>query len=105
VKMFTEAEVEAALCAWEYMLERPGPWDAYLNHHGAAASRWSSINTGVWIEAVSNRILFDTPFDWEIVPWLMQQLDLTDNTITYPDIPTTRAALLVAFPESEDLMT
>lgn len=82
VKTFDHIKVEAALCAWEWMLENrdSGPLYDLFDSHGTSAMRACSIQAG-WIAErtydlmKSKGIEFVGSYDWEFVPDILAGLD------------------------------
>lgn len=84
---YTESNVEAALCVWEDLLARtsgdlsgddPG-LDAFLHANGTVVLRQHAVSLGVWVDqayGLMNEDVRDAvPFDWEIVPALMDLVE------------------------------
>lgn len=112
---FSPLEMEAALCAWEWMLESRDkePLDSHFKGLGYAAMRHCSIQAGsialaVYEEMEQQDYEFEDAYDWEFVPSVICRLDwaaLTeDNQYNgapyWPDIPALLAGFLAANPTS-----
>jgi hypothetical protein len=98
VPAYSFAEVEAAMCAWEY-IDRNNPnntgardkfyhADKWREDNGTCAMREACIRLSLWIEQVW--IKFDdctaVVFDWEFVPYLMDLVSWPDDG-TWPTHP------------------
>jgi len=71
--MFTEA----AMCAWEHVLEcrNRGYWRDQIHAHGTASIRLEVAQLGAKIEAAWLACEgWDAPFDWEFVPALLHRV-------------------------------
>ena len=83
---YTLAEVEAATCAWEYVLNQVrgpdiGPWDEFTSTRGMAQARSEIMALGKRIDADYERAKADETsryhvenqcFDWDYVPEWME---------------------------------
>lgn len=111
---YTRIEVEAALCAWEHMIERRDaePYASHFEGLGSAGMRSCAIQAGRIAEAVYLQMQSDgyelaVSFDFDMVPAVLDQLDwkaLTDdnqfNGAPYrPDIEALFDALCEANPD------
>ena len=80
-KTFTQHQVEAALCAWEWMLdERQGKLSDQFEKLGSAAMRHCSQQAGDIALRVHEHMRaqgyeFIGSYDWEFVPAVLERLD------------------------------
>ena len=97
--MWTECQIESALCLWEYSLEcrfsdDDSVFDWLRGGEGAAAARQQCIMLAQDLDAsyhLANELGYDTSFDWEFVPrWTRLAMkisalghDLTRGWINY----------------------
>lgn len=79
---FTELDMEAALCAWEYLVEqRENPtFHPLFKDHGTAAMRHAAIRAGAIALAVyehmeAQHITFMDAYDFTFVPAVLTRLD------------------------------
>jgi hypothetical protein len=99
---YSYAEVEAAMCAWEHILDTkklPKRLEKYRQSNGASALRQACIELAPWIEQVWVKFGDNTylSFDWEFVPYLMGLATWPDDG-TWPTHPPAEfAAKLVEF--------
>ncbi len=114
---FSHAEVDAAMCVWEWLLEERDDDVATINPHnstidrmfasyGRGGMRGAAIQAGLIIEAVfdeyAKHLEFEYAFDIEFVPMVCRHLDwekLCDSNQHgmgdwMPDIPTLTATLI-----------
>lgn len=82
LKALNTTQIEAALCAWEWMCEnRDGDQLGELfQNHGTVAMRWVSMQAGHIVCLVHDHMLaqgyeFADAYDWEFVPSVLQKLD------------------------------
>lgn len=113
-RSFTPAEIDAALCAWEHMIDQSDNplYAPFFEALGYSAMRACSIQAGLIVDAVYQQMQtedyeFDAPFDWEFVPAVLTRLDwkaLTeDNQFSgapyRPDIEALLDAMIEAAPD------
>lgn len=79
---FSDLDMEAALCAWEYMIEqRDSPAFKHLfDSHGTGAMRHAAIHAGaialsVYSHMEARHITFDDAYDYTFVPAVIDRLD------------------------------
>lgn len=79
---YTYAQVEGALCAWEWMLENDekDPLKSLFENMGSAAMRMASIQAGdicdrVYKHMEANEYEFIGAYDWEFVPDVLDRID------------------------------
>lgn len=78
---FSLDHVEAALCAWEWMIEHHlrNNSNSGLDAVGTATLRLWCAELGPYIDEVYKLMDYDirsdVPFDWEIVPRIMERIE------------------------------
>lgn len=96
--VYTEGEVEAAMCIWEYSISRQAVkeddvFDWLRGGEGAACARQQCIELCKDLDRsyhLARALGYDDCFDWEFVPrwvrlamWIGETHDLTPAWITY----------------------
>lgn len=85
---FTEEEVEAAMCLWEYCIlcrshNDDTVFDWMRGGEGAANARQMCIDLAKDCEKsyiLANQLGYDTSFDWEFVPaWVRLAMNITET--------------------------
>lgn len=83
---YTTGDVEAALCVWEWVLDRTlittedshPALNEYRETYGTAQLRSDCVDIGVWVDKVYNLLDEDTKdrhcFDWDVVPEIMEHV-------------------------------
>lgn len=107
---YTPLEVEAALCVWEWMIDRADKeLKDFFEGHGWGCMRLLATDLGRWCQQVylkaEETFEFDVCFDWELVPSMMQMIDFdvaiesqySTGPEVFPDVDESAAKLIAAY--------
>lgn len=106
MQTYTRDHVEASLCAWEWCLNNKSPeWSERISDIGTCTLREWCIDLGPYInsvyEALNHDVRSDVPFDWDIVPRIMERIEFAPDAYTEPPFKTPSVTDMAAMVERD----